>query len=209
MNFYLFGLQRSGTSFFGETLCLNFESSYLNSSGTWKHSLTVPQTVKETVDPVFVIFKNPYTWIESICYRDPADLLVTSAKTYALQEANTGELVFGHDGVNLNRLAQLYEDYANKWLDLSSATVVLYEQIIDQSFRDNFLNSLNWIRKSNRWIVPEPGSLFMSEGFESERIAYYLKQQPSRLDKEKIDIINSIVSDTTFNQLGYNKIVGG
>lgn len=209
MNFYLFGLQRSGTSFFGETLCLNFESNYLNTSGTWKHSLTVPQTVKETLNPVFVIFKNPYTWIESICYRDPADLLITSARTYALQEADIGDLIFGHDSVNLNRLAQLYEDYANEWLSLSNSTVVLYEQMIDKSFRDNFLSSLNWIKKVESWTVPEPGSLFMSEGFENKSIEYYLKQQPKRLDKEKIDIINSVVSDTTFNQLGYKKIIGG
>lgn len=208
MNFYLFGLQRSGTSFFGEMLRLNFDAEYLNATGTWKHSLTIPQSVNNTTDPVFVIFKNPYTWIESICYRDPADLLATSAKTYALQEYAEGDIVFGHDRVNLNRLALLYSNYATEWLSLHTATIVKYEDIINNEYRVNFLNSLQWTKKVSNWQVPAAGSLFMSEGFVEDSIPYYLTQRPSRLDNEKIEVINSIIPDTVFTQLGYNKIVG-
>lgn len=190
MKFCIFGLQRSGTTFLEFLIKQNFKCEVANGVN-WKHSLT-----KVNVDgQVFNIYKNPYTWIESVVYRDSADLLVTSP--HLLEE--------GSDKINLANLAGLYNDYVLSWYD--KTTFVRYEDLIDVVSRDNFLNTIPFERITNSVVIPEPGSLFMSEGFENNKIPYYLHGKPERLTLDELSIINDKISVDVFNCLGYKKLM--
>lgn len=193
MKFCIFGLQRSGTTFLEFLIKQNFKCEVANGAN-WKHSLT-----KVNADGlVFNIYKNPYTWIESIVFRDPADLLVNSP--HLLDEGYN----IGHDQVNLENLSKLYNDYVLSWYDIK--TFVRYEDIINPVERNKFLTSLPFERITNEWVVPKPGSLFMSEGFSDTSLEYYFSEKPSRLQKNELSIINDNITVDVFNILGYTRL---
>lgn len=193
MKFCIFGLQRSGTSFFESLLKLNFKCDVANANN-WKHELK-----RVHVDhKIYNTYKNPYTWIESVIFRDPADLLVTSPH---LIDAGYN---IGHDKVNLIALSKLYNDYVLSWYDKS--TFVRYEDLLDETKRNFFLESVPFERISNDWLIPEAGSLFMSEGFNNNIIPYYLDEKPTKLSEYEINIINDNISIDIFNALGYIKL---
>ena len=206
-DYYIFGLQRSGTTFFERLLTNTFNARWLNGAGTWKHELHVPDVVRENTNTVLVNFKNPYTWLESIIFRGNADLLM-SASDYDLQ-ADTGPgSVIGHDSINLANTAKLYASYAQRWLSASTAPcvhIVRYEDLLTQQGRDVLANHLVG-RGLIDWNIPEPGSLFMSEDFTSERIDYYLNKLPIKFNPEQLSTINTNIPDDIFTRLGYYKI---
>lgn len=194
MKFCIFGLQRSGTTFLEFLLKQNFVCEISNGVH-WKHTLKRV----ETYDITFNIYKNPYTWIESIVFRDPADLLINSPH---LLDAGYN---IGHDQVNLELLAKLYNDYALSWYD--DNTFVRYEDIISANSRNDFLNRLPFKQKVDTYKVPDPGSLFMSEGFDNNSIPYYLQGKPSKLTNAEISLINENISIDIFTKLGYKVIM--
>jgi hypothetical protein len=193
LKFCIFGLQRSGTTFLEFLLVNNFDCEIANNEN-WKHSLTKI----ESNHIVFNIYKNPYTWIESIVFRDPADILVTSDSLL------TPGYNIGHDKVNLANLAKLYNDYALEWFDKD--TFVSYESLIDDSRLDEFIQTLPFNRRNLELEIPKPGSLFMSEGFSNDSIRYYLNGNPTLLTCSDISIINQNISNEVFDMLGYKKV---
>lgn len=194
--FYIFGLQRSGTTFLENLITLNFDVSVANTEGSWKHTLKVPEKLEKHKS--FCIFKHPYTWLESIIFRDPADLLVT-AQQYDL--TNSGYMI-GHDSVNLHELCRLYNDYISEWLK-APAELVRYEDLLDEQKLQQFLSSLPFNRKTSVWQIPEPGSLFMSEGFSKSSYSYYLEGLPKRFNQTELSIINNIINKNELRKLGY------
>ena len=206
-DYYIFGLQRSGTTFFERMLTNTFNAKWLNGAGTWKHELLVPDVIKENLHTTLVNFKNPYTWLESIIFRGNADLLMTATE-YGLQ-ADTGPgSVIGHDSINLANTAKLYAIYAERWLAASAMScvhIVRYEDLLTQPGRDALAHTLLG-RGLIDWQLPEPGSLFMSEDFTSDRVDYYLHNLPVKFNSEQIKIINDNIPDEIFTRLGYYKI---
>ena len=204
---YTFGLQRSGTTFLDHLLKNTFSASWLNGPGTWKHSLEVPEEIKQTQETVLLIYKNPYTWTESVVFREPADMLVCF-HDYGLQDSTDAEALAGHESINLRRLAALYALHAERWLALADKPNVLllrYEDIVTYQGLERLRERLPVSRNRVIWQVPEPGSLFMSEGFQDSMIEYYLNQQPVRLTAQQVAIVNSSIPDNVFEKLGYSK----
>lgn len=204
---YTFGLQRSGTTFLDHLLKNTFSASWLNGPGTWKHSLEVPVEIVETTEPTILIYKNPYTWTESVVFREPADMLVCFHE-YNLQDSTEQEALAGHDNVNVRRLAALYALHAERWLALADKPNVLllrYEDIITYGGRERLRERLPVARGRVMWNIPEPGSLFMSEGFREDMIEYYLNQRPVRLTAAQVAMVNSSIPDSVFEKLGYSK----
>jgi hypothetical protein len=195
MKFCIFGLQRSGTTFLEFLLKDNFHCELANDTN-WKHSLTKTQTDHVT----FNVYKNPYTWVESIVFRDPADILVVHP--HLLEQGYN----IGHGKVNLANLAKLYNDYALEWFD--EQTVVQYESLLGPNTLVEFVANVPFRRKTRLVGLPEPGSLFMSEGFSNDIIPYYLGGKPTKLSGTEIDIINDNIDQSVFDKLGYVKIKG-
>lgn len=193
MKFCIFGLQRSGTTVVEKTPTNNFICEVANGKN-WKHSLSKVSTGFIT----FNVYKNPYTWIESIVFRDPADILVVHS--HLLDPGYN----IGHDNVNLPNLAKMYNDYALSWFD--EQTMVRYENLINPATLTEFLNKVPFERKTKTVTLPEPGSLFMPEGFSNDIIPYYLEEKPTQLTQEHIRVINENISDEVFSKLGYKRI---
>ena len=68
---YIFGIHRSGTNYLMNLLNRNFgkiheKNTNNNYQPRWKHSVVVDELEDY---PVFVIYKNVYTWVESILKR--------------------------------------------------------------------------------------------------------------------------------------------
>lgn len=82
-DFYIFGLQRSGTTYVEKCLTTNFDMQVVNGPGSWKHRWPIPTEFPNHQESIkFVVTKNPYTWVESIIYRGSADLLETHGKRF-------------------------------------------------------------------------------------------------------------------------------
>ena len=206
-DYYIFGLQRSGTTFLERMLTNTFNAKWLNGDYTWKHELLVPDIIRENKHISLVNFKNPYTWLESIVFRGNADLLMTATE-YKLQDDTGPGSVIGHDSINLANTAKLYAAYAERWLAASTAGcvhVVRYEDLLTQQGRDSLANHLVG-RGLIDWQIPEPGSLFMSEDFTPERVEYYLNRSPIKFNPEHMAIINNNIPDDIFTRLDYYKI---
>lgn len=206
-NYYIFGLQRSGTTFLERMLTNTFSAKFLNGDYTWKHELHVPDVIRKNQHIALVNFKSPYTWLESIVFRGNADLLMT-ATGYGLQDDTGPGSVLGHDSVNLANTAKLYAAYAERWLAASAAGcvhVVRYEDLLTQHGRDRLAHILVG-RGLIDWNLPKPGSLFMSEDFTNDRIEYYLNKSPVRFTTDQLKIINDNIPDEIFTKLDYYKI---
>jgi hypothetical protein len=199
--FYIFGLQRSGTTFVENLITLNFNARVCNREGSWKHSLSIPNKLHD--DLSIVVFKNPYTWLESIVFRDPADLLVT-AKSYKLTEHSNDSYVIGHDRVDLVQLSKLYNDYVSKWSE-TSFIKVRYEDLLEKDKLDEFLSSVPFDKRHDGdWIIPEPGSLFMSEGFSSNMYTYYIEKKPKYFTEDDLRVINTNIDHQVLHRIGYS-----
>lgn len=198
--FFIFGLQRSGTTFLEKIITNNFDVAVANKEGSWKHSLDVPETIG--LYQSYCVFKNPYTWLESIIFRDPADLLVTASKRYRL--TNEG-YVIGHDSVNLIELCRLYNNYVSTWAE-SGACIVRYEDLLVNDTLTSLLSKIPFTRKTSETIVPPPGSLFMSEGFQMSRYSYYLGQKPEKFSSDELALINANIETKNLKKIGYRQI---
>jgi hypothetical protein len=68
-SFYLYGMPRSGTWFLEHLICQNFKiKRSFGPNGYGKHYST-PDPGHKCEDPILVIYKNPYKWIESFIFR--------------------------------------------------------------------------------------------------------------------------------------------
>jgi hypothetical protein len=198
--FYIFGLQRSGTTFLEQLLHLNFGCRVANSHDSWKHS------IEKLVFPsytIFNIYKNPYTWIESVMFREHADLPITSPQILEESSLNDGL----HLRINPVELAKIYENYCNNWcVNLSNNTFIIrYEDLIEKDSLKHFIEMIPFTRICNDIKIPKAG-FWMSEGFKEDIIPYYLKGIPEHLNSHQINAINEIISDQTFSRLGYQRI---
>jgi hypothetical protein len=200
--FYIFGLQRSGTTFLEHIVSLNFNMRVANTENSWKHSIVVPENLEDYCK--FWIVKNPYTWLESIVFRDPADLLVT-ATSFNLQDRSNSAYIVGHDQVNLKNLCLLYNIYIKNWSN-TDVIKVRYEDLLNKETLDKFFKKNNFINEYKHWKIPVAGSLFMSEGFSKDSYSYYLSQRPQLFNKTDIDVINTYVNFDLLHQFDYTRV---
>lgn len=193
--FYTFGLQRTGTTFVGEIIKNSYGLDYANSDNTWKHML---YPLIEFDYPVITVIKNPYTWVESIAWREPADLpktspSITDAGDYVIDNS------YGECPINVEVLISLYKSWWNQWMNVG--TQVKYEDMIVNPFHQ----LIDVFGHTDFPYVPEPGSLFMSEGYSNDHDQYYIDQKPQKLEPNFIEMINETLGDSFFTITGYKK----
>ncbi len=199
MNFYIFGLQRSGTNLVQTIMETNFGGVVKNQGEKqWKHCLS-PDENLNFADPILKVIKSPYTWVESIVFRDRADF-------YEKHDGNFFDPApVMVDDVNLMNLVYVYKSHYNKWKE--TGTLIRYEDILypDQQreyFSDILLSEVN----KSEWVSPEPGSMFMCEDFKDEHRDYYEKQRPSKLSGMHILTINRLLTKDFFRETGYKML---
>lgn len=183
--FELYGLQRSGTTWVKNFLELNFECTEDNTS--WKHSIQPPVLRY----PACVILKSPYTWVESILFREPADLPVRYPEVLT-----TGQSMFhnsyGECNINIEKLVELYSLFYNNWASVVDQ-VFVYEDLLDnEDLQVQAGESLGLVRKNQPWEEPPLGT-FMQEAFTKDMYPYYKSQRPGRLEDNHVQLISKIM----------------
>ena len=124
---YVFGLHRSGTNYLTSLLNVNFKKIIqVNSDGNytplWKHSVVVDSTIGDY--PTFVIYKNPYTWVESIIKRKQDDghniMLASKYLPHYVDEhryIKTDSDLSYYDGkISFERLLNIYRQFHENWV---------------------------------------------------------------------------------------------
>ena len=221
--FLIFGLQRSGTNLLSNMLTRSFSSLKNNFyqinerrfDSVWKHSIYVPTIYIDC--PLFVIFKNPYKWVESICLRSHADILYRQVK-YPIDEKEgfANNVLFGEKKFNLENLGKLYSHFFESWVvsqnkNIKQKIIVNYEDLLDKEKRDVFYDTVSKKFDINLNILTDPislaGQVYQSENYSKKNFDNYNENSKLQLNKENLIVLNSNLNDLIFNTLRYKKVV--
>lgn len=215
--FYVFGLQRSGTNYLEQTLAKNFNLRRENPSNRngerWKHRVSVSEQVKNDDIPIFVIHKNPYMWIESICFRKSFDWKETQTDFPATIPHANPEYNVGKENLNIVNLAKTYQMFYRNWVTRSDKELldkvykIKYEDMLDDDKRVEILKD---IRDTYDFKHPDtmpwenPTRVGMSPLFTPQSKAMYVNQTPQHLTENQIKIITQTLSPMLISNLGYD-----
>lgn len=211
---YVFGLHRSGTNYLTSLLNVNFKKIIqVNSDGNytplWKHSVVVDSTIGDY--PTFVVYKNPYTWVESIIKRRQDDghniMLASKYLPHYVDEnryIKTDSDLSYYDGkISFERLLNIYRQFHENWIlnfpKQNNLFVISYEDLLIKEKRDKILDIIgkkfNW-DSPNNWLNLEPGTIPLSKDYSHERGEYYLNGKPKELSIEEIEMIDTIIDES-------------
>lgn len=211
---YVFGLHRSGTNYLTSLLNVNFKKIIqVNSDGNytplWKHSVVVDSTIGDY--PTFVVYKNPYTWVESIIKRrqdDGHNIMLSSKYLPHYVDENryikTDSDLSYYDGkISFERLLNIYRQFHENWIlnfpKQNNLFVISYEDLLIKEKRDKILDIIgkkfNW-DSPNNWLNSEPGTIPLSKDYSHERGEYYLNGKPKELSIEEIEMIDTIIDES-------------
>ena len=214
MMYFDFGLQRSGTNYIEQILNQNFDGRRQNrNNASWKHFIDPPDGWNGQ-HPTILIYKNPYTWVESICLRNSVDWIKTQRKYPALE--GPVDLKLGPKNINVEALAKTYKHWHDKWIlhpkpgaNYDNVVIIKYEDLLRDGSRNKILEEIQTKfklqrKRPNQWIIPPRGKVSQSRDYNQDRESYYLDMKPEKLQKQHIDCINNIVGIELIQELGYN-----
>jgi hypothetical protein len=196
--YYLYGLQRSGTNYLRKLIELNFNFYTRNkkSPRSWKHRLDVPDIAKDHVN--IILYKNPYKWIESL-YRNPEDFFEKQTKFPCLNEDGS---------YNLTAIAKTYRHFIETWVFSGVSSLnIRYEDLLEN--KPNILNSISHLFNAtfSKYNIIEPGTVLNSRKFTDDKKEYYLKDNSLKfLTKEQLDEVNNILDSDFMLKLNYEKL---
>lgn len=213
MRYFIFGLQRSGTNFIEQSLTQNFGAQKQNrTNACWKHFIDPPQGWNPEI-PTILIHKNPYTWVESICFRNTVDWIKTQRK-YPAQEAIQPELQLGPQKINLANLAKTYHHFHNEWLwkmppeKKRNMLVIKYEDLLIEEKKIEIFESMKtrFGAKQTKptWTFPARGRVSQSSTYSAQIENYYINMQPQQLNDNHIRVITNQIGPVNIRKLGYN-----
>ena len=228
MSYLLVGLQRSGTNLTETIMKDNYsvDSARYDPEGLgshWKHRLNAPKEI--LYNNVIIIHKNPYTWIESIAFRDSVDFK-SSQRTFPADEVHEDpDYMIGSPWVvkhrknlfNLINLAKTWDAFHTNWvlnndLEDKNLVIVKYEDLLEEDKRGDLIRSIgssfNYKQKTSKIIFPDKGSVAGSKRYNSEIEDYYKLGMPKNLTKKQIDAVNKTINPKIMNVLGYKFIDG-
>ena len=181
----LYGIERSGTNWIQSLLELNTDAVVLTNTVGWKHGI-----IHDNGDHNFqsvnalVISKNPYHWYQSIM-RYKGEL---GAKYW------------------YQKYAMLYRDYLDFVPDdfFVKKEIIRYEDLLanPESIVADICKKFG-LKMDDEFTNPK--KVFMSKDFSKERKEMYLSSD-YKLDADIINLINSIIPESLFNELNYIKL---
>lgn len=221
-SYYIFGIQRSGTNYLETLIEKNFSVRKNNpSTRCWKHSIDMPAGL-DPKQPIIVIHKNPYLWVESIAWRNRVDWIKTQTMYPATDVADDQRMMIGENGkqMNLINLTKTYKHFYNTWFinpdDMIKETrlVIRYEDLLENEKRGKILGKIhkifNFRRKTNPlhqgWANPRIGTISQSRDYNATRHHYYTQMKPKYLKPHHIAQMNDILGKTMFNRMRYDML---
>jgi len=211
-NYFLFGLQRTGTNYINQLIRENLYCRYINScphtTVLWKHSITCPTNNIENI-PTIVIYKNPYIWIESLCFRKKMDWCFTQKGFEALEGPE--ELMVGtsNNSLNIKILSQAYKKWYESWIlpKDKNIYIIKYEELLMKETREAHLKVISQILKPNKQKsiyedIPM-GEVFLSQDFDQKKLERYRKNETLYLNPNHKKIITETITKGIISSLGY------
>lgn len=174
------GIQRSGTNFVKSLFKDSTDFVY----PYWKHHAKL-EGINPNCDRVICIIKNPYTWVESICFRDCVDIISYYSSyylIYKMPEDKSHEFI-GEFNIHLPRLCQIYKLFYMSWLNYKKTELIHYEDLLTD---DNI-----------HIIVPQ------GHDWVPSRAEQYKKYEAPLITREYKDIINNVLGEEFFNLIKY------
>lgn len=196
----------------------NFNASKLNgqagvaNGSTWKHSIDVPSGFDKT-KPTIILYKNPYTWVESIAYRNQVDW-VKRQTLYPVTEECDDDYKIGPNNFNLINLCKTYQHFHRTWVmnnPCEIRMIIKYEDLLDDKKRshimhqikDEFMFQRSTPAGQTGWFIPPKGKVSQSKDYTPDRESYYISMKPKHLNKKQIDKVNEVIGNQMIKQLGY------
>jgi hypothetical protein len=196
MKIFVNGLQRSGTNYTKQLLHLNTNLDVHDwRNPYWKHDLY--NNIKPDCDEVICVIKNPYTWIESVCFRNCVDIKKMYSSLYS--DSN----FIGNFNINLVELCQLYKNFYTNWINFG-VKLVHYENLLNIDYIKLFLNN-NYKNYVVRFEIPK--NINFSKDFKLNDIDKYKNNRTFFLNEKHIKTINSILDKNFFDLIQYDQMI--
>ena len=199
MKVFLNGLQRTGTNYVLKLFQQNLPSIEFKdwTSPCWKHDFYKGLFLNNRPNKILTIIKHPYSWIESICFRNCVDIK-TFFPNYYLH--NTQD----HCGplqINLKNLCELYYDWYNTWLDVPQVNLIPYERLLtEKDVRKNIIRIFNINPK--RIVIPD--NIPRSHDFVHERKELYKDYKTQYLNATQKQIIKDSLPKDFLKRINYD-----
>lgn len=220
-NIFVNGLQRSGTNYLTRLISDNFHdirnvNKAKTNSPAWKHNLVIDENLYSEArvhSPNYFVFiyKNPYTWLESICVRGGVDYV--STQLLHGDPKKIEGIKFPDTQISVSHVAKTWSTWIQNWLidkndiiPYNMRKYTRYEDLLNNVTREQFLESLPFKRSGSKWRNPNPGQISLSKNFKEEQIAYYKKMMPLKLTQDVLDDYNKYLTDEVLKHAGYNRL---
>lgn len=179
-----------------------------NGRHTWKHSIDIPPKYDESIRTI-IIHKNPYTWVESIAFRNNVDW-IKSQTTYDPIEYSKFYMIGEKQKFNAINLAKTYKHFHDTWLPRADM-IIKYEDLLVPKKRDDIISrihkDLDIPKKSSikdTWDIPNKGTVSQSRDYDDTREQYYIKGRPKHLNDRIKFAINHHVTPDLIQSMGYD-----
>jgi len=188
MKIFVNGIQRTGTNYTRELLQINTDYEVNEYQPPyWKHD-TFSGIIPEC-DLIYCVIKNPYTWIESICFRNCVDIIEKNPHLYNNKD------YLGPFKINLIEACKLYKTFYSSWIKYG-VKLIHYEDLLNESYLKELLNK-------EKVIIPQ--KVNFSHNFKYDYIEYYKNYQLFHLNDNHINVINEILGNDFLEIIGYTK----
>lgn len=188
----------------------------------WKHAINIPDNFVQGA-PTVLIYKNPYTWAESMAFRKGAGnggwgfTYGHEAEEHMYPQPNHWNTISvpGQGSVNIGQLMYTYKHWFETWLPYHEANqdtsvLIRYEDLLIKEKRQeifsNMAQKFSWPEHEGDFVWPE--HVGSSQPMTEERTQYYIEGKPT---DERFFIhgdrfvksIRDILSPDLIQRLGY------
>lgn len=209
--FFIAGLQRTGTNYVQKLFNENIECNVNCQDIYWKHQIVFPESAyleKMNIKAVILIVKNPYSWIESICFRDSVDIHDIYSIDYGMNDKETMYLINNEKTFNIKSLINLYTTFYNNWLINCTYEkfFIKYEDLLNKpnDIINDFTKKYN-LKLSKNEITSQIKDVFQSDMWDVSLLEMYKNNRLRHLEAKHIEHINMYLDDSFLNKLEYYK----
>lgn len=206
------GLQRSGTNFLEGLMYRYFEVWCRNggSGPKWKHSLEMAPFEDDMF--YLVIAKNPYSWVESISFRNSMDY-IEKQKMYPAGEPISADLMAGTNKINVVNAAKTWNHFYNNWKSFDNYEKVYfikYEDLLIEEKQKRILEEVHekfgCECRNNPLSYKKPETSILDRKQDTNKTEYYLSEKPKNLTDVQIRAISDHIDKDLFDFFGYSHL---
>ena len=235
--YFQFGLQRTGTTVIDRVIKDTWGYWKANDAFpndiqvrppaydryVWKHSIEFPEKF-EKGSPVVLVYKNPYTWAESMAFRKGIGnggwgfTYGHEADEYMYPQPNHWNTISvpGQGTTNIGQIMYVYKHWFNTWLTYAeeypeTTVLIKYEDLLVPEKRGEIFREMarkfNWSEEPIESMV-WPQHVGSSQPMTTEKAEYYIEGRPTdpRLHAHNgryIKSIKDILTPELIQRLGY------